>query len=260
MPRPFTDIDLDHGERGRMRLDPTTSNKSAWSEIHKEDASWRKQLIGDISDAFVVPRYVKLFYDTFGNKSGQSFFEVGSGNGDMSIAIQKANTGQIARYVVSDYFPEAVSWLRRLGLEAVQADAQTLPCSDGEYSAVVDFDVMHHVDRPRDMAREMMRAGQGKALLVESNGLSLPRRLLELTPGHRAAGERSYTPRQYRSFFEGHAGFKVTRFTLYPFLFPFKCPRWFLPSLVWFNHRVESIPIFRWQCSSVVIIVDYERV
>jgi SAM-dependent methyltransferase len=231
----------------------------AWENIHRPDASWRKQLIGDISDAFVVPRYVKLFYDTFGAGRNQDFFEVGSGNGDMSVAILKANRGQIRRYVVSDYFEQAVEWLRELGLNAVQADAQKLPCEDGEYDAVIDFDVMHHVERPRDMAREMMRVGRGKALLVESNGLSIPRRLLELTPGHRAAGERSYTPGQYRAFFENHAGYRVTKFTLYPFLFPFKCPRWFLPALVWFNHRVERIPLFRWQCSSVVILVEYRR-
>ena len=230
-----------------------------WEHIHREEASWRKQLIGDISDAFVVPRYVKLFYDTFGAGQAQDFFEVGSGNGDMSVAILKENRGQIRRYIVSDYFPQAVDWLRNLGLDAVQADAQSLPCATGEYDAVIDFDVMHHVDRPRDMAREMMRVGRGQALLVESNGLSVPRRLLEFMPGHRAAGERSYTPSQYRSFFENHTGYRVTEFTIYPFLFPFKCPRWFLPALVWFNHRVENIPFFRWQCSSVVIIVRYER-
>ncbi|MBZ5581194.1 MAG: class I SAM-dependent methyltransferase [Acidobacteriia bacterium] len=231
----------------------------SWAGIHSEDASWRKQLIGDISDAFVVPRYVKLFYDTFGRGREQDFFEVGSGNGDMSRAILAANQGQIRRYVVSEYFEEGVAWLRKAGFEAVRADAQNLPCRDREYDAAIDFDVMHHVERPRDMARELMRVGRGRTLLVESNGLSLPRRLLELTPGRRAAGERSYTPKQYRSFFEGHSGYNVTRFEIYPFLFPFKCPKWFLPALVWLNRRIERVPFFRWQCSSVVMIVDYER-
>ena len=231
----------------------------AWDIIHRHDASWRKQLIGDINEAFVVPRYVKLFYDTFGHMRNASFFEVGSGNGDLSKAILAADTGQIGRYVVSEYFPEGVEWLSKVGLDAVQADAQALPCGDGEFDATVDFDVMHHVPRPRDMARELMRAGRGRTLLVESNGLSVPRRLLEFTPGHRKAGERSYTPNQYRSFFENHDGYTVKNFVIYPFLFPFKCPRWFLPVLVWFNRRIETLPILRWQCSSVVIVVDYER-
>ena len=231
-----------------------------WARIHTKDASWRKQLIGEINDLFVVPRYVKLFYDTFGGRRGQRFLEVGSGNGDLSRAILAANKGEIAQYVVSDYTEGTVAWLRELGLDAIQADAQALPCGNAEYDAVIDFDVMHHVDNPRAMAREMMRVGCGRALLVESNGLSIPRRLRELTPGHRAAGERSYTPGRYRSFFQGHAGFAVTQFTIYPFLFPFKCPRRLLPALVWFNEKVESLPLIRWQCSSVAIVVEYERI
>ena len=237
----------------------THTPASEWGSIHREDASWRKQLIGEISDAFVVPRYVKLFYDTFGAGREQEFLEVGSGQGDLCTAILRENRGEIRRYVASDYFAESVTWLRAKGLEAMQADAQALPCGDAAFDAVIDFDVMHHVARPRDMAREMMRAGRGRALCVESNGLSLPRRLLELTPGHRSAGEKSYAPWQYRGFFDGHPGYRVTSFRIYPFLFPFKCPRWFLPVLVRFNTIIEKIPIARWQCSSVVITIDYER-
>lgn len=237
----------------------THTAASEWSAIHREDASWRKQLIGEISDAFVVPRYVKLFYDTFGAGRDQEFLEVGSGQGDLCTAILRENHGEIRRYVASDYFEESVAWLRAKGLEAIQADAQSLPCGDAAFDAVIDFDVMHHVARPRDMAREMMRAGRGRALCVESNGLSVPRRLLELTPGHRAAGEKSYTPRQYRSFFDGHPGYRVTAFRIYPFLFPFKCPSWALPALVRFNRLIEKVPVARWQCSSVVITIAYER-
>jgi SAM-dependent methyltransferase len=232
----------------------------AWAAIHKEEASWRKQLLGEINDAFVVPRYVRLFYDNFGEGRNQDFLEIGSGNGDLCRAILAANSGPIRRYVCSEYFEEGVRWLRNQGLEAIRADAQQLPCADAEYDAVVVFDVMHHVEKPRSMAREVMRVGRGRALLVESNGCSIPRRLLELFPQRRAAGERSYTPRQYRSFFEEHAGFRLTQFRIYPFLFPFKCPRRFLPLLVWFNHRVEHIPLLRWQCSSVAIELSYERV
>jgi SAM-dependent methyltransferase len=240
--------------------DHTHTAASEWNSIHREDASWRKQLIGEISDAFVVPRYVKLFYDTFGAGRAQEFLEVGSGQGDLCAAILRANRGEIGRYVASDYFAESVGWLRSKGIDAIQADAQALPCQDAEYDAVIDFDVMHHVPRPREMAREMMRVGRGRALCVESNGLSIPRRLLELTPGHRAAGETSYSPWQYRRFFEGHPGYRLTSFRIYPFLFPFKCPRWFLPALIRFNKIIEKVPIARWQCSSVVITIDYERI
>ncbi|MBI3273331.1 MAG: class I SAM-dependent methyltransferase [Planctomycetes bacterium] len=231
-----------------------------WARIHAADESWRKKLLGGINDAFVVPRYVKLFYDNFRGVKDWDLCEIGSGNGDMSRAILAANAGQVRRYVVSEYFAEGVEWLRKLGLDAVQADAQALPWKDAEFDASVEFDVMHHVDRPRDMARELMRVARGRVLLVESNGLSIFRKLKELTPAHRAAGERSYTPWGYRGFFEGHAGYEVTRFTLFPFLFPFKVPRPVLPALVAFNRAIEQVPLFRWTCSSVAIAVEYRRV
>ena len=239
--------------------DTQKSRQQNWSSIHKQDVSWRKKLVGDINEAFVVPRYVKLFYDNYGGAAGKTFFEIGSGNGDLSVAILAKNRGQIGRYVTSEYFPEGVEWLKGLGLESIQADAMNLSVKDREYDVSVEFDVMHHVDRPRDMAREMMRIARGSCLLVESNGLSVVRKIKELTPGHRAAGERSYTPWQYRGFFEGHPGFRLKRFIIFPFLFPFKCPKWFLPLLVAFNHLIEKIPIARWQCSSVAISVEYER-
>ena len=59
-----------------------------------------------------------------------------------------------------------------------------------------------------------MRVGRGRLLLVESNGLSVVRRLLELTPGHRRAGERSYAPWTYRRFFQGHPGYAIDSFEM----------------------------------------------
>jgi hypothetical protein len=232
----------------------------AWENVHAEDASWRKKLVGEISDAFILPRYIRLFYDTFGDLRGKDFVEVGSGNGENSKGVIAGDkTGVIRRYLTTEVFPDGVAWLRKQGLDAEQASAEALPFPDASFDGVIEFDVMHHVDHPRNMAREMMRVGRGRLLLTESNGLSIPRKLLELTPARKAAGERSYTPWRYRSFFDGHAGYRVTRFTIYPFLFPFKCPSWFLPALVAFNRAIEYVPFFRWQCSSVVILVDYTR-
>ena len=59
--------------------------------------------------------------------------------------------------------------------------------------------------------------------------------------------------------FEGHPGFELNNFTIYPFLFPFKVPPLLLPALVAFNKTIEKVPFFRWQCSSVVIVVDYTK-
>lgn len=237
----------------------TTPQKENWAEIHDTESSWRKKIVGEISDIFIVPRYVRFFYGHFADEKRASFFEIGSGNGDMTRAILSANKGQIGTYVVSEYFAEGVQWLKRIGLDAIQADAERLPLADASFDVTVEFDVMHHVSDPRAMAREMMRVARGRCLLTESNGLSVFRKLKELTPGHRAAGEKSFTPGRWRSFFEGHSGYRLTKFEIFPFLFPFKVPRVLLPPLVWWNRVVEKIPLFRWQCSSVAIYLEYER-
>jgi ubiquinone/menaquinone biosynthesis C-methylase UbiE len=230
-----------------------------WSLIHDPNASWRKKIVGEISDIFIIPRYVKFFKSKFENDRGLSFFEIGSGNGDISTAILSSNKGEIGSYTVSEYFPEGVEWLKKRGFDAVVADAENLPLADSSVDVSLEFDVMHHVNNQRMMAREMMRVARGRCLLTESNGLSIFRRLKELTPAHRAAGEKSFTPSRWRSFFENHEGYELTRFEIFPFLFPFKVPSIFLGALLWWNRAVEKIPFIRWQCSSVAIYITYKK-
>lgn len=234
------------------------STEFDWKNIHSIDESWRKKIVGDISDAFVVPRMVKLFYSYFGNDKNLKVIEIGSGQGDVATAISKSNQGQISQWMASEYFEQGVTWLKSLGFQAMQIDACDTKLPDESYDISFTYDVMHHVPDQRTMAREMLRIARGRTLVVETNGLSIFRRLKELTPGHRRAGEKSFTPWTYRSFFEGH-GYTITRFEIFPFLFPFKVPGFLLKSLVWFNQIVEYIPLFKWQCSNVAIYIEYKK-
>src|SRR4051812_42486001 len=107
----------------------------AWENVHDQDASWRKKLVGEISDAFILPRYVRLFYDTVGQNRDQDFIEIGSGNGENSKAVIAGNrapvgpdgkTGDgkvIRKYLTTEVFEDGVAWLRKEGLEAEQASA-----------------------------------------------------------------------------------------------------------------------------------------
>ncbi|MGH8020038.1 MAG: methyltransferase domain-containing protein, partial [Opitutaceae bacterium] len=112
-----------------------------WSHIHDPENSWRRKIVGEISDVFIVPRYVEFFKSHFAGQKALSFFEIGSGNGDMSVAMLSANEGEIRDYTVSEYFSEGVEWLKQRGLKAVQADAQSLPLADASVDVALEFDV-----------------------------------------------------------------------------------------------------------------------
>lgn len=228
-----------------------------WAEVHNPDQSWRTQLIGNLSHQYVMPRYAELFTRYFQSSKPLTFLELGAGTGEMAVLIQSKNLPFVKSYAVTENFPEGVSWLKKKGLHAFEANAESIPVSDASYDAVLCFDVMHHVSNPRKMAHEMLRTARGRLFLTESNGLSLGRKLMELTPGHRKAGEKSYTPRKYRSFFEGQ-GFRITRWEIHPFIFPLKLPREMGSLEISFNRWIEKTPFLNWQCSNVYIYLEYE--
>lgn len=226
-----------------------------WAKVHGQNESWRTRLIGDLSCSFVMPRYAELFEKYLGTKGKCSFLELGAGNGEMASLILQRKPPFIGSYTVSENFEEGVAWLKKKGLTAVLADAEQIPFPDASFDVVLCFDVMHHVRNPSKMAAEMMRTARGRLFFTESNGLSLGRKLMELTPGHRRAGERSYTPARYRSFFEQRP-YRVTHFEIHPFVFPLRLPaRISVP----FNRWIENVPFIKWQCSNVYMYIEYER-
>lgn len=236
------------GTAGLLPVPP----RQVWASLHAGDTTWQERIVGDIAEVYVRPRYERLFGEVFGGGPRQSFLELGAGIGTLSERLVTRHRGAIARYVTLEQFAEGMRRCAARGLASVQGDATRLPVADKSFDAVLSFDVMHHVDDPAAMAREMARVARQSILLTESNGLSLGRKLMELTPAHRRAGERSYLPRTYRRFLEA-TGARFRSIRIAPFLFPFRVPRPLLPALAWFNGVVEDLPLVRWQCSSLII-------
>lgn len=200
-----------------------------------------------------------LFKKAFGEERQLSFLELGSGNGDLSRLLVEKKLPCIGRYLVSEQFPQGVEWLRDLGLEALQLNAQRIDLPDNSFDVVLSFDVMHHVDDPAAMAAEMVRVSRGRVLLTEANGLSLGRKLFELNPGYRAAGERSYFPWRYLDFFRRIPKCRITRVKMFPFLFVFKTPRTLAPAVIGLSRIMERLPLLSWQCATVCIDLDFEK-
>lgn len=222
-----------------------------YDELFSEDMAFRQRWEGAIALKYRVPKEVGYLIDLLKdrNPSSLSILEVGAGDGLSSKMVVDALKPK--RYVATELSAEGVKKIRALGIEAEQMDATSLKFDDASFDAVACFNVMHHVNDPRKMAREMLRVTREDFLLCESNALSIPRRLLELTPRNRRANERSYTPSAYRSFF---AGDMLDWVRVTPFMFAFAfTPEPLIPASAWLSELFEKVPVFRWQGSSLLI-------
>ena len=149
--------------------------------------------------------------------------------------------------------------LRDKGFEAYEVDAQDLSrFPDNSFDLVFSIDVMHHVSDPRKMAQEMLRVSRRHVFLIEANGACILRKILEHTAKYKMAGENSYRPRQYISFFrKGRFGGAIQTATIKPFLFsvPFTPPILIRPMIA-ISEIMEKIPLIRWQGSGVAIYIE----
>jgi ubiquinone/menaquinone biosynthesis C-methylase UbiE len=85
-----------------------------------------------------------------------SLLDIGSGTG--SFLQRMRRDGHQGRLVGLDTSPAAIEALGKLGsVEAVQADAVTLPFGDGEFDAVTARHMLYHVSDPSAAIREARR-------------------------------------------------------------------------------------------------------
>jgi SAM-dependent methyltransferase len=235
-----------------------SSSRSNWKQVWQDGLSEREKRLGVIARQYVLPKYYELFQRFLKEKGSISILEVGAGSGEMTHFILSQGPSYIVDYMATELTGQGCAQIRSLGIQCEQMDAMALGFQDGAFDAVCSFDVMHHVPDPGRMAREMMRVACRYIFLIESNGLSLGRKLLEKTKSYRSLDENSYFPWQYRSFFTSPS---IQYFEIHPFLFTI--PK--LPDFTWrwvagFSELMEKIPLIRWQCSGVWMgIKKYEN-
>jgi SAM-dependent methyltransferase len=239
-------------EKSQARMVATYDARysSAWS--------FRDNWFGDISRQYILPNYYR-WTDAFLRETPPStVVELGAGDGEMTDIIRERRPTWCAAITPSDVTEAGAERLRAKGYAtARQADACATPFADGEFDVAIAYDVMHHVADPAAMAREMVRIARRRVFLIEANGASLMRRLLEFTGTYRKAGENSYLPRRYRSFFTlpGVAKIEISPLQFVPpkFLSPW------MPLTIAVSEMMQLVPILRWQCSGVRIRVTLDK-
>lgn len=226
-----------------------------YRELYAEGVSSRYASEGYVGLHYRLPKFAKLFCDAFSSKGPLDVLELGAGIGEMHDLITKTCPLCLASYTVSELAQEAVDMMAARGLRAVRLDACQAEEDDDSYDVVCCFDVMHHVEFPRCMAQEMLRVSRRWVYLCEANGISVVRKAGELGARARRFGERSYSPRRYRSFFEGPL-MQSIRIRPFYFLVPPGVGRRLVPVFRAISEVGERIPLLRWQSQSVEILVE----
>lgn len=224
----------------------------SWDELFSQKLSERDARLGEKARNYIVQKYFSLFKEKILKKNKLRILELGAGRGEITRQILSEGGSHIKKYIATELMKSGVSGLRHMGVDAQQMDAQKLLFEDTSFDVVCAFDVMHHVPNPVKMAHEMTRVAKKYVFLIEANGLSVVRKLMEKTAWYRSLGENSYFPWQYRSFFPRN---QFTHFTIRPFLFvPPGIPDFLNFTLPIVNDVFEKIPLLNWQCSGVVIV------
>jgi SAM-dependent methyltransferase len=111
--------------------------------------------------------------------------------------------------------------------------------------------VIHHVPQPAKGVATAVRYAP-KLLIIEPNGWSPILKIIEeISPYHRAHGERSFTSWTLQSWVE-QAGGRVVN-AQYVGLVPFFCPDWAVPWLKRLEAWVEASPL-AWVCCAQVVL------
>lgn len=224
----------------------------SWNHLFLHHQSERESRLGKLTLKYNIPKYYDLFTKPFLYKKNLSFLEVGAGGGEVTQYILKKKPSFLRSLVVTELIKTGVLLLRKRGITARQMNTEHLTYNDNSFDVVCAFDVMHHVQNPEKMAYEMTRVAKKYVFLIEANGLSVIRKLLERTRWYKKLGEHSYFPWQYTSFFDQK---KFSSFTIKPFLFsPPGVPDIFITPVITCSELLERIPLLRWQCSGVVMV------
>jgi SAM-dependent methyltransferase len=166
-----------------------------------------------------------------------------------------ANSVLAQRFAAVDGFDLSEAAIERASANApgphVRFERRDLTMPDasdfGRYDGAFLIGILHHVKTATPEVLRMLREVTGHLVVLEPNGNHLVRKLLELTPAYRAAGEDSFRRRTLERLFRD-AGYKVALRRRYN-LFPNFTPEALFRLLAPLEPRIEAMPGLRGLCT-----------
>lgn len=217
--------DVGYGEKMYARQDV---------ESHIRGRLW--QMMINVADAMDIP-------------NDASVLDLGCGDGQFTNQMLAP---KYARVHGIDFAEPAIERARREApgphttfeaRDITVLDYTTLP----RYEAVFLVGILHHVKAATPAIVQALRSVADKVIMLEPNGAHPLRKLLELTPSYRAAGEDSFTATQLKRLFDA-AGYRVhthKRANLLPNL----TPKPVFDFLVPLERTIEDTPLLSPMCT-----------
>ena len=101
----------------------------------------------------------------------KSALDVGAGTG-RTVQRPLRDAPGLQRVIGLEPVPELIAQARAKGIAAdvlQQGDGRALPFADGSFDVVIETGVLHHVEEPRLVVREMLRVARRAVFLSDAN-------------------------------------------------------------------------------------------
>lgn len=239
-------------------MSDTEESRVFWEragELGYESAVFKSQEVARHVMPRVTAKTMELA-DLIGVPTSGRVLELGCGDGRFAAEKLARHYAQVDACDVSE---AAIARAQSLGIPNVNfqvADITTMDFSAlGHYDACFLMAILHHVkDKVPELVRNLAPVVD-RVVVMEPNGNHIGRKLAELTPRYKAAGEESFRDDELERVFAA-AGYRKTLLKRVNF-FPDLTPLWLFRLLKPVEPLIETTPPFDRLCTCM--LVGFER-
>lgn len=222
--------------------------RAYWEQAGSEGYGSRMYVSGSV-EQHISGRMWRLLLEiahAMGTPSSGAVLDMGCGDGTFANRVLASNYRAVHGV---DFAEQSIARASKnaAGSSTFAVVDITKPLALGRFDAVFLVGSLHHVKAAAPKIAKQLRDLTPRVIVLEPNGAHPLRKLLELTPAYRRAGEDSFTAGQIKRMFE-EAGFMCAdhrRVNLFPNLTPGSV----FKALAGLEQIVERSPLLSHACT-----------
>jgi len=183
------------------------------------------------------------------SKNGRAL-DLGCGDGDLSAEVLSKEFDFVKAIDIS---APAIDYAKKRQLQNVSFEVgdicqfNELKISGGKWHCVFMMGILHHVKENASQIVNNVSKLTDYVIVQEPNGNNIGRKLLELLPAYRAAGENSFHKKDLLHIFESNGYFAcgIREFNIFPNM----TPEFIYSTLKRLNYIIEMTPLIQTLCT-----------